>query len=126
MSNLYYDLFISKFIVSNRKERLKYEIDSKKRKKDFINHFCHDTLKYINIKRIIFEGQPHDFFNRFQIRNREMFFVVSELYDDGKMMTVDELKLYIDNEYMSIVAISNSIAIIKEETEFNSHIYVLQ
>lgn len=41
-------------------------------------------------------------------------------------MKKEDLILYMEKEYMAIVAISDLIAIIKEEDEFDSHIFILK
>lgn len=122
----YIDLFITKYIKSFRKDRLIYEVNSKKKKENFINHFCHETLKYIEEKKIIFHGKKHECFEALKAYNKENFFVLSSFYIDGIMMDLKELELYMENEYMSIVAISDNIAIIKEEEESLSNIFILK
>lgn len=45
--NYVQEFFVSRYIISSKQDRLLYEINSKKKKENFINHFCHDTLSFI-------------------------------------------------------------------------------
>lgn len=115
--------FISKYIISQKKNRLLYEINSKKKKFNFINHFCHDTLSFVIPEKIVYSGNISNA-NNYIIESD--FLVISSDFIDGKMMKKEDLILYMEKEYMAIVAISDLIAIIKEEYEFDSHIFILK
>lgn len=124
--NYYIDLFISKYIKSNKKDRLIYEINSKKKKAEFINHFCHDTKKYVEENKVIFYGKLNECLKMIKSNNKNNYFVISDNYLDGLMMNFDELKIYLEKEYMAILAISDDLTIIKEETEAESYAYILR
>lgn len=115
--------FISKYIISQKKNRLLYEINSKKKKSNFINHFCHDTLSFVIPEKIVYSGNISNA-NNYIIESD--FLVISSDFIDRKMMNKEDLILYMEKEYMAIVAISDLIAIIKEEYEFDSHIFILK
>lgn len=115
--------FISKYIISQKKNRLLYEINSKKKKSNFINHFCHDTLSFVIPEKIVYSGNISNA-NNYIIESD--FLVISSDFIDGKMMNKEDLILYMEKEYMAIVAISDLIAIIKDEYEFDSHIFILK
>lgn len=115
--------FISKYIISQKKNRLLYEINSQKKKSNFINHFCHDTLSFVIPEKIVYSGNISNA-NNYIIESD--FLVISSDFIDGKMMNKEDLILYMEKEYMAIVAISDLIAIIKEEYEFDSHIFILK
>ena len=115
--------FISKYIISQKKNRLLYEINSKKKKSNFINYFCHDTLSFVIPEKIVYSGNISNA-NNYIIESD--FLVISSDFIDGKMMNKEDLILYMEKEYMAIVAISDLIAIIKEEYEFDSHIFILK
>ena len=124
--NYYIDAFITKYIKSHRKDRLKYEINSVKKKENFIDHFCHDTKKYVDERKIFFYGKPYECFDILKSNNTDVFFVISYIYIDGIMMNLKELELYIEKEYMAIVAITKDLAVIKEEGDFKSNILILK
>lgn len=122
--NYVQEFFVSRYIISSKQDRLLYEINSKKKKEKFINHFCHDTLSFIIPDKIVFRGNVYDSFNF--IKNENNFFVISFDFIDGKKMEKADLLKYMENEYLAIVAISDSCAIIKEEHDDNSHVFVLK
>ena len=124
--NNYIELFISKCIKSSRKERLKYEYNSTKKRASFIDHFNHDSYNYIYENKIIFFGKLQDCYDVVKPYDKEKLLVLSSKFDDEIMMNLEELLLYMEKEYMAIVAISNNIAIIKEEDECGKNIYILK
>lgn len=122
--NYVQEFLVSRYIISSKQDRLLYEINSKKKKENFINHFCHDTLSFIISDKIVFRGNVYDSFNF--IKNENNFFVISYDYIDGKKMEKADLLKYMENESLAVVAISDSRAIIKEENDGNSHVFVLK
>lgn len=122
--NYVQEFFVSRYIISSKQDRLLYEINSKKKKENFINHFCYDTLSFIISDKIVFRGNVYDSFNF--IKNENNFFVISYDYIDGKKMEKADLFKYMENESLAVVAISDSCAIIKEENDGNSHVFVLK
>ena len=126
MMNKYQEFFISNYIISSKKKRLIYEIDSTKKKRCFIDHFCHDTKKFIISNKIIYEGELNDSFFIMERVKNEHFFVMSENYIDGITMDYNELKELLDKDLMEVIAISKKHVIIKEETEKKSNVYILE
>lgn len=123
--NNYQELFITKYVKIIKQDRLKYEIDSKKKKNNFLNHFCHDTFKYVDEKKIIYNGKYSEIVDIFEQFNKEIFYVISTDFD-GKMMNMNDLKQYLSNEYMPVIAISYNVVIIKEEMESYSNLYIMK
>lgn len=122
--NSYQEYFISRYIESHKKERLIYELNSKNKKYKFMDHFCHNINNYIVSKKIVFIGNLSNVINH--IRTKDIFFVMSYDNINGKMMYMDELIEYLENEYMPVLAISNSFVIIKNESDDSSNIFVLR
>ena len=89
-----------------------------------MNYFCHDTKKIIIPERIVYEGNVIDAMP--YIKSINEFYVM--IYDniEGKMLDKNELMKYIEEEYMPIIAISESLVIIKEEVEKKGHLYILK
>ncbi len=44
--NLYQEYFISNYVVFNKRDRLIFELNSRKKKEKFMNYFCHDTKNH--------------------------------------------------------------------------------
>ena len=123
--NYYLELFISKYVKSHKKDRLKYEANTEKKKLDFIDHFCHDTDKFVDDRKIVFYGNLHNCYDVIKTYKKESFFVISCKYVDGQMMNYDELLSYLGKEYMAIIAVSTKVVIIKEEYEYTPKVYIL-
>ena len=89
-----------------------------------MNHFCHDTRRFIIPERIAYVGNVNDALS--YIKNNDTFFVMK--YDDieGRMMNKNEFITCMKEEYMSIIAIIKDLVIIKEETENTSLVFVLK
>ena len=113
--NPYQEYFISNYVVFNKRDRLIFELNSKKKKEKFMNYFCHDTKKIIIPERIVYEGNVIDAMP--YIKSINEFYVMTYDNIEGKMLDKNELMKYIEEEYMPIIAISESLVIIKEEVE---------
>ena len=96
--NLYQEYFISNYVVFNKRDRLIFELNSKKKK-----------------ERIVYEGNVIDAMP--YIKSINEFYVITYDNIEGKMLDKNELMKYIEEEYMPIIAISKSLVIIKEEVE---------
>ena len=122
--NPYQEYFISNYVVFNKRDRLIFELNSKKKKEKFMNYFCHDTKKIIIPERIVYEGNVIDAMP--YIKSINEFYVMTYDNIEGKMLDKNELMKYIEEEYMPIIAISKSLVIIKEEVEKKGHLYILK
>ncbi len=124
--NGYEKRLIDEYIVSTKKSRLTYELNSTKKRHDFIMRFCHDSKKYIEQKRIICYGDLKNTLSMITAKENYRVFVISDLYPDGIMMNFNDMILYLENEYMSVIAITDSCALIKEESDSKSYAYLLK
>ena len=122
--NPYQEYFISNYVVFNKRDRLIFELNSKKKKEKFMNYFCHDTKKIIIPERIVYEGNVIDPMP--YIKSINEFYVMTYDNIEGKMLDKNELMKYIEEEYMPIIAISESLVIIKEEVKKKGHLYILK
>ena len=122
--NPYQEYFISNYVVFNKRDRLIFELNSKKKKEKFMNYFCHDTKKIIIPERIVYEGNVIDAMP--YIKSINEFYVMTYDNIEGKMLDKNELMKYIEEEYMPIIAISESLVIIKEEVEKKGNLYILK
>ena len=121
--NPYQEYFISNYVVFNKRDRLIFELNSKKKKEKFMNYFCHDTKKIIIPERIVYEGNVIDAMP--YIKSINEFYVMTYDNIEGKMLDKNELMKYIEEEYMPIIAISESLVLIKEEVGKKGHLYIL-
>lgn len=48
--------FLSKFIKKNKRPRLEYELLNLKKRKNAIGRFCHTSKDYVEVSKIIYEG----------------------------------------------------------------------
>ena len=117
--NPYQEYFISNYVVFNKRDRLIFELNSKKKKEKFMNYFCHDTKKIIIPERIVYEGNVIDAMP--YIKSINEFYVMTYDNIEGKMLDKNELMKYIEEEYMPIIAISESLVLIKKV-----HLYILK
>ncbi len=112
--NNYEKKFIDKCILSSKKDRLSYELNTLKKRRTFVNRFCHESKKYIDHNCIIASMTIKELNSKTSIIDNE-FYVLSDLYLNGIMLCYKDLISYINNEFWSIIAIGTTCAIVKEE-----------
>ena len=52
MINLNEAIDSSNYVVFNKRDRLIFDLNSKKKKEKFMNYFCHDTKKSLFLKEL--------------------------------------------------------------------------
>ena len=123
--NIYESIFVDKYIAKSKKDRLKFELTTSKNRERFMLRFCHDAEKYIVSNKIVFHGKTKDVFTKKMIEANEGIYVLSLKYINGLFMNIYELQQYLNTEYMSVIVITNSFVLIKEENENESNSYLL-
>ena len=124
--NNYIELLFNKYINSTKKDRLLYEFESKNEKSIFFSRFCHNSKDILDTTKIVFEGSVEKLLLNISPNINDAYFIISELYHKGIEMNYNEMKEYLSNEYMAIIAISDSLCIIKEENEGKTLSYILK
>ena len=121
--NLYQEYFISNYVVFNKRDRLIFELNPKKKKEKFMNYFCHDTKKIIIPERIVYEGNVIDAMP--YIKSINEFYVMTYDNIEGKMLDKNELMNYIGRIY----AYNCNFWIAgyyKRRSEKKGHLYILK
>lgn len=88
--------------------------------------FCHQSSSYLKSNSIYFSGRIKNAINQLNDVKKENYYVISENYIYGVIMNLEELLSYLDEEYMSVVAITYSSSLIKEENEGDSFNHILK
>ena len=119
-------LFVEKFICKNYRDRISYELNSKKKRENAIMRFCHDIENLIDTKKI------KKIYNRFDICELVKFFnkkdcyVLSARFIEGKEMQAECALHYMEKESLSVIILCDPICLIKNESEGCSTIYILE
>ena len=109
--------FINKYIIGERKDRLIYEFSNLKEKA--LLRFSHDINKYIKKNKKINKIKVNDLYN---IKLNEKVYIVSLDRINGEYLLFNDAIIYLINQYMPIILISNNFVIIK--TEDNEYFYL--
>ncbi|MBD5134784.1 MAG: hypothetical protein HDT39_02285 [Lachnospiraceae bacterium] len=56
MNNKFELEFVNNYIAKGKRERILYELTSKKKRKNAISRFCHNTLEYIDKNKVVYAG----------------------------------------------------------------------
>ena len=117
-------MFIDRCILSSKKDRLSYELNTLKKRRNFIDRFCHDSKKYINQNCIMASITIKELNSKVNIIDDE-FYVLSDLYPNGIMMCCVDFISFVNNEFWAVIAIGRTSAIVKEE-ELKACTYLLK
>ena len=82
-------VFVEKYINKRYKERLQFELSSKKKRRDGLDRFSHDTESAIDSKKLTLKTNKLNkpFFIKL-FRNANNVYVLSDKYLDGKEMSI--------------------------------------
>ena len=115
--------FVKNFIKKQYQERLLFELNSPKKREDFIWRFCHRTEVIVNPQRIILKGTKiakEDLDNEIKQIKGDVY-VLSLDYPEGQMMNVQEALAYFEDEYMPVIIMfADNLAFIKTEVEYGA------
>ncbi len=122
--NDYEKTFLEKCIISSKRERLRYELNTPNKRNDFLMRFCHDAKRYIVSKNILFYGPLNELFLKISAKE-PCNYILSTKYFNGTIMNFLDMQNYILNEYMSAIVVTKSYYIIKEEANNKSMAYLI-
>ena len=118
--------FVKQFIVRSRRDRLLYELQSRRKRRDGIGRFCHDTENLIDNSKLIVSGShltAYDFEKC--LGNRKCYVIAYHAELDGLSCYLREaLEKVLDNG-MAAVIIGEDFAIIETEQEQGSAVKYL-
>ncbi len=122
----YLNVFISNYIKENKRDRLTYELNSAKNQKMFMEHFCHETEKYVMEDKVVYHGKNGNLDNILGPASDIIFYVVTNEPGEGTLVKGTELQKVFNEHYMAVLAVSDDIVIIKEEALYSSSVFVLR
>ena len=118
------ELFVSCFIIKEKRERLLYEIKQLKKRRDFFDRFAHETHEILEQKLIVLQG------NRLESSE-----IIEKIYADGKIFNkfilIVDYEVYeskninelLEKSFKSLgqsIFLCNHFAFIKEEVEYGA------
>jgi hypothetical protein len=118
------ELFVSCFIINEKKERLLYEIKQPQKRRDFFDRFTHETQNILKKNFIVMQGKD--------IESGE---IIKKIYENEK--TFDEFILIVDyevyesnnikdllekayNNWGQSILLCDHFAFIKEEVDYGA------
>ncbi|MBE5925965.1 MAG: hypothetical protein E7270_03280 [Lachnospiraceae bacterium] len=115
-------LFVKNFIIKPKRERILYELASNKKRKNAISRFCHMASDYIDIKKIVYEGDVLNGTKLLEIirkfTKKNIGYVISWDDDvDGTFLDIDLAISKAIEDYMVTIVIIDNVALIKTEQE---------
>ena len=122
--NDYEKTFLEKCIITSKRERLRYELNTPNKRNNFFMRFCHDAKRYIVSKNILFYGPLNELFLKIPAKE-PCNYILSTKYFNGTIMNFPDMQNYILNEYMSAIVVTESYYIIKEEANNKSMAYLI-
>ena len=84
MDQLKEEKFVQQFIRKNRRERLLYELASKKKRYEGISRFCHQAEDFLDDKLIVMQGEDlerQNDFQKFIKKHDQQCYILSPDYD---------------------------------------------
>lgn len=120
-------VFVEKYINKRYKERLQFELSSKKKRRDGLDRFSHDTELLIDDKKLSFktDAPTQSLFSTWFGKSTDVY-VLSDKYIDGKQMSIADAYEYAVNEYCAVVICGDGCAVIKSESENTSEYFILE
>ena len=131
MNNKFELEFINNYITKNKRERILYELTSKKKRKNAIGRFCHNTLEYIDKTKIVYEGNTISVYELENLikkytKDKEGYLISWDSDIDGSILPIENaLNEVIGKGMASIVVFSNVILIETEQEQGAAIKYVL-
>lgn len=120
-------VFVEKYINKRYKERLQFELSSKKKRRVALDRFSHDTELLIDDKKLSFktDAPTQSLFFTWFGKSTDVY-VLSDKYIDGKQMSIADAYEYAVNEYCAVIICGDGCAVIKSESEGSSQFYLLK
>lgn len=107
--------FVNNCIKTEYRERLLFELQSKKHREKAISRFAHSAETIL--KNGFVKTRFSDLKNCFKANDLEMCYVISGgLYDGDKLLFKDAIG-FLNASYLPVILISSKIIMIKEEFE---------
>lgn len=131
MNNKFELEFINNYITKNKRERILYELTSKKKRKNAIGRFCHNTLEYIDKTKIVYKGNTISVYELENLikkytKDKEGYLISWDSDIDGSILPIENaLNEVIGKGMASIVVFSNVILIETEQEQGAAIKYVL-
>lgn len=124
MNSEYENTFIDQFIVKERRERLRYELNGKKRR-DALSRFCHDSENLLMMNRVIYSG--NDISQNALIKLAEenckgkLCYIMAYNNDiDGIVCGFEEAVEKVVGNGMAAIIIADGFAVVETEQCFGS------
>lgn len=119
---LYEDVFINNFIGMRYRERLKYELNSKKKRSNAINRFSHNWGDIIDKEKVYMESDSltcaQTSENLKELSSAKQAYIISlNSYDKKVMPLSDALLLCFDEYSVVILILDETTCFIKTEVE---------
>ena len=131
MNNKFELEFINNYITKNKRERILYELASKKKRKNAIGRFCHNTSEYIDETKIVYKGNTISVYELENLikkytNDKEGYLISWDSDIDGSILSIENaLNEVIGKGMASIVVFSNVILIETEQEQGAAIKYVL-
>ena len=124
LNSEYENIFIEQFIVKERRERIRFELDGKKRR-DALSKFCHDSEDLLMMNRVVYSG--NDISQNALIKLAEenckskLCYIMAYNNDiDGIVCSFEEAVEKVVGNGMAAIIISDGFAIVETEQCFGS------
>ena len=122
MNNQKEKFFVENFICERYKERIAFELKSKKKRLFAIMRFCHDAPTLLNETRIVKVGSFIDD-DILQAIKCKKSYVLSYGYIDGQELCFEQVLNYCNEEDLSVILIYDNIVIVKSENGKKGALY---
>lgn len=121
--------FVENFIQKRYRDRLLFELNSPKKRVDFLSRFCHNADEIIDPNKIVLKGKKIDTDIEKELKQHKIndeVYVLSFKYSQGQSLGLQEALDYCEEENMPVIIIlSDDLALIKTEVEFGAPLKLL-
>lgn len=113
-------MFVNRYIIKNKRERILYELNKPSKRLDALSRFCHDYYTYVDERKIIYRGkeitdkQLKEIVKRDGNENKGYMICWNQRYD-ATNMSVESAISAIRCDGMCMIFISGDICIISTE-----------
>lgn len=119
--------FVHNYINKTKQERLFFELNSNKKRKDALWRFSHDTEVLLKNDKICLKLQNFDEAQLKHFLSEDEYYVISHKYLDGIMMSTKQVLEYLADEYTPVIVCGAKIALVKKEFESgNDNFFILK
>ncbi|MCQ2796939.1 MAG: hypothetical protein MJ241_00560 [Bacilli bacterium] len=119
--------FCDSIILDDRKDRMYYELTSRKQKG--VDRFDHNAGCLIKKEKIILHGSLDEIvkYLNVNVKQDSVVFIVDHFNKTGECLTKEEFIKRLNSEYLALIGIIYPhLAIIKEENHSGKYIYLLK